>query len=211
MMKANKAMYLGTLHNNFMWHTSDLIAPHYGPLYQATFTLHYYPQEWKETQTIVLRKPGKDDYHNLQVWRPIVLSKGEPRTLNKCITEDILWGCEANNLLPTQHYGGWKADLTRVTQHWASSTSSTTQHHCITFTHAIERTDFCTLTTTCYWSLERTSGSLTRNALMSYSNLMVLFHGQPHTTASTQFWNFKHWTCHNPAPKVINNTLDDIL
>ena len=35
-----------------------------------------------------------------------MLLKGEARALNKCITEDLSWGCEAKQLLPTQHYGG---------------------------------------------------------------------------------------------------------
>ena len=89
-----------------MRETGHLITPHYAPLYRATFTLGYYPQQWKETETIVLKKPSKDNYHNPEAWRPIVLSKGEARALNKCIAEDISWGCEAHNILPTQHYGG---------------------------------------------------------------------------------------------------------
>ena len=105
-MKPHKATYTGSLHNDFMRHTSDLIAPFYAPLYRATFVLEYYPATWKETETIVLRKPNRTSYHNPNSWRPIVLSKGEARALNKCIAEDLSWGCEAKHLLPTEHYGG---------------------------------------------------------------------------------------------------------
>ena len=106
LMKPHKATFTGSLHNDFMRHTSDLIAPLYAPLYCATFMLEYYPDTWKQTETIVLRKPNRGDYHDPNSWRPIVLSKGEARALNKCIAEDLSWGCEAKQLLPTQHYGG---------------------------------------------------------------------------------------------------------
>ena len=105
-MKPDKATFPDSLHNNFMRATCDIIAPYYAPLYRATFTLKYYPDTWKETLTIVLKKPGKDNYHKPEAWRPIVLSKGEARALNKCVAEDITWGCEKYNLLPMQHYGG---------------------------------------------------------------------------------------------------------
>jgi len=35
----------------------DLLIPYLGPLYRATFEHSIYPKEWKDSRTIVVRKP----------------------------------------------------------------------------------------------------------------------------------------------------------
>lgn len=49
------------------------IVPIIAPLYRATFRLQYFPQEWKDSTIIVLRKPGKADYAEPNAYRPIAL------------------------------------------------------------------------------------------------------------------------------------------
>jgi len=41
---------------------ADLIVPYLGPLYRVTFKLGIYPDNWRESTMVVLRKPGKSDY-----------------------------------------------------------------------------------------------------------------------------------------------------
>ena len=41
---------------------ADLLVPHLGPLYRATFKLDAYPASWRDSVTVVLRKPGKANY-----------------------------------------------------------------------------------------------------------------------------------------------------
>lgn len=53
--------------------TADMIIPILGPLFRATFSLKYFPQEWKDSTIVVLRKPGKADYTNPSAYRPIAL------------------------------------------------------------------------------------------------------------------------------------------
>lgn len=41
---------------------SDLLVPYMGPIFRATFALEHYPEDWKLSSTVVLRKPGRPDY-----------------------------------------------------------------------------------------------------------------------------------------------------
>ena len=42
--------------------TADLLIPHLGHLFRATFELEFYPEMWKLSSTVMLRKPGRPDY-----------------------------------------------------------------------------------------------------------------------------------------------------
>ena len=52
---------------------ADLLIPHIGPLYWATFELNVYPASWRDSVTIVLRKLGKANYTGLNVHQPVTL------------------------------------------------------------------------------------------------------------------------------------------
>jgi hypothetical protein len=41
---------------------TDLLVPYMGPIFRTTFTLKHYPEDWKLSSTVVLRKPGRPDY-----------------------------------------------------------------------------------------------------------------------------------------------------
>ena len=105
-MKLHKATYPGTPPNNVLHHCADLLAPHIGPIYRATFTLEYYPGEWPMTMTIIARKPGKSDYRKADAHRPLSISGGWPRGLNACVTEEIQYLTEKHHLLPDHQFGG---------------------------------------------------------------------------------------------------------
>jgi len=104
-MTLGKATCRGTPTNDLLRNCADLLAPHIGPLYRATFHLNYYPTAWALTETLVLRKPGKSDYQLPSSHRPITLSPGWSRGLNACITEEVQYECEKNSILPASHYG----------------------------------------------------------------------------------------------------------
>ncbi|KAH7919726.1 hypothetical protein BV22DRAFT_1022465, partial [Leucogyrophana mollusca] len=59
--------------NSVFTHTADLLVPYLGPIFRATFTLQVYPEQWKHSATIVLRKPGRPDYSLPKAYRPITL------------------------------------------------------------------------------------------------------------------------------------------
>jgi len=55
-MKPYKATKSGTILNSILIHAREELVPHLGPLFQATNTLKYYPQEWATMETLVLKK-----------------------------------------------------------------------------------------------------------------------------------------------------------
>jgi hypothetical protein len=106
-MKPWKATRTGTVPNSVFVHARELLVPHLGPIFRATDTLKVYPDDWKVTETPILKKPGKPDYTAPNAWRPIVLSNGYARLLNGCKTEDLVLMCEQTGILPANHFG-WR-------------------------------------------------------------------------------------------------------
>ena len=104
-LKPYKASRSGSVTNSVLIHARELLVPHLGPLFRATNTLKYYPQEWSLTEMLVLKKPGKSDYTVPSAWRPIVLSDGLARLLNSCQAEEMITRCEKHNILPANHFG----------------------------------------------------------------------------------------------------------
>ena len=76
-----------------------------------------YPNDWKLTETPVLQKPGKPDYTLAAAWRPIMLSNGMPRLLNRCKTEDLVLMCEKMGILPPNHFSGRPGRVTTDSVH----------------------------------------------------------------------------------------------
>ncbi|KAE9385066.1 hypothetical protein BT96DRAFT_841250, partial [Gymnopus androsaceus JB14] len=104
-MKTGKATRLGTFPNDLYKATSNIIVPHLGPIYRATFTLGIYPDDWALNKTIVQRKPGKPDYRILGAHRPLVLSHGHARGLNGCMADEATCAAEMLGLIPSRQFG----------------------------------------------------------------------------------------------------------
>ena len=108
----------GTTPNCVLKEAKDLLVPYLGPLFRATFGLEYYPLEWAETYTVVLKKPGKSCYEIPNAWRPISLSNGFSRLLNACIADDLIGRCEQHNILPKNHFGARAGHSTTQAIHY---------------------------------------------------------------------------------------------
>ncbi|KAG2046965.1 hypothetical protein BDR06DRAFT_844007, partial [Suillus hirtellus] len=59
--------------NSVFIKSRELLIPQLGPIFRATFTLKIYPEQWKHSSTIVLRKPGRSNYALPKSYRPITL------------------------------------------------------------------------------------------------------------------------------------------
>jgi hypothetical protein len=67
-MKPYKATKSDSIPNSVFTHAKEELVPHLGPLFRATNTLKFYPQELATTETLILKKPGKPDYTNPSAW-----------------------------------------------------------------------------------------------------------------------------------------------
>ena len=105
-MKLWKATWSDSIPNAVFIYAREQLVQYLGPIYRATDTLKVYPEDWKVTETLILRKPGKPDYTSMGAWRPIVLTNSYARLLNSCKTEDLVIMCKKNGVLPMNHFGG---------------------------------------------------------------------------------------------------------
>ncbi|KFY28958.1 hypothetical protein V491_00241 [Pseudogymnoascus sp. VKM F-3775] len=69
----NKAPGTDDIINGILHQTLDILLPSLHRLFNACLQLGYCPAHFKETITVALRKPGKDDYSQPKLYRPIAL------------------------------------------------------------------------------------------------------------------------------------------
>ncbi|KAI1004857.1 hypothetical protein K3495_g3360 [Podosphaera aphanis] len=74
-------------------------------LFNACFNLGYHPKGFKESTTIVLRKPQKPKYDTLKAYRPIALLNTMDKLLEKLVANRISKAAEDFNLLPGEQMG----------------------------------------------------------------------------------------------------------
>uniref|UniRef100_A0A9Q8PJT4 RNA-directed DNA polymerase from transposon X-element n=1 Tax=Passalora fulva TaxID=5499 RepID=A0A9Q8PJT4_PASFU len=70
------------------------------------------PKHFKESLTVVLRKPQKEDYTKLKAYRPIALLNTLGKLLEKIIAERLTNLAEEHGILPEEQMGGRKQRVT---------------------------------------------------------------------------------------------------
>lgn len=105
-LKPFKAPGLNGIQNVVLMCCADLIIPFLGPIYRATFELKVYPERWKTSTTIILKKPGKSNYTVLKAYRLIALMDTMSKVLSSCVADTIMCKTEELELLPRNHFGG---------------------------------------------------------------------------------------------------------
>jgi len=75
-------------------------------IYRAIFELDVYPDEWRESTTVVLRKPGKPSYEEPKAYRPIALLNTLGKLFSSIMADDISHYCETRKVLPRSQFGG---------------------------------------------------------------------------------------------------------
>ena len=68
-----KALGPDGIPNILLVRCTDLLVPHLGPIYWATFNLNAYPTSLRGSVTVILRKPGKADHMVLNAYQPVTL------------------------------------------------------------------------------------------------------------------------------------------
>jgi len=84
---------------------ADLLVPLLGPIYHTTFELKVYPEQWRDSITVVLRKPVNPDYTVPGAHWPITLLNTIVEILSACVTEDLAQMSEIHGLLTANHFG----------------------------------------------------------------------------------------------------------
>lgn len=105
-LKPYKASSSGSAPNSVFTHNPEILIPYLGPIYRALDTQRRYPDSWKITETVIIKKPKKPNYTITGAYRPITLSNGFSRIINMCKTEDLAKNSELHNVLPPNHFGG---------------------------------------------------------------------------------------------------------
>jgi len=111
---ANKAPGTDGTPNRVLQLALPVLMPLLHPLYNTCWTIGHHPKLFRESITVVLRKPAKGDYTQPKSYRPIALLNTLGKALEKIMATRISWAAEQFNLLPRRHMGGRKA---RGTEH----------------------------------------------------------------------------------------------
>ena len=108
--------------NEVYKHCAMTLIPYLGRLFRATFSLHYYPELWKISDTVVLRKPGKSDYSTAKAYRPIALLNCMSKILSRCVADVLVFEAETRALLPNYQFGGRAGRTTSDSIHLVTKT-----------------------------------------------------------------------------------------
>jgi Reverse transcriptase (RNA-dependent DNA polymerase) len=74
-------------------------------LFRSSLRESYLPKQWRQAKIIPLEKPGKPDYMQIRVWRPISLLSNLGKILEAVLAERISYLAEEYKLLPQNHFG----------------------------------------------------------------------------------------------------------
>ena len=102
----NKAPGPNEITNRVLKETFGILHKHLQLLTQASIDTGYFPAAFKNTLTVVLRKPNKPDYTKAKAYRPIALENTIGKVIESVITELLNYLIEENNLISANHFGG---------------------------------------------------------------------------------------------------------
>ena len=111
-LNAHKAPGPDGVPNAVLKNSIEALTEHLYFIFRAIFELNIYPDEWRESITVVLRKPGKPSYEDPKAYRPIALLNTLGKLFSTIATDEISYFCEARNLLPPTQFGGRPARTT---------------------------------------------------------------------------------------------------
>ena len=104
----NKAPGTDDIPNAILHQTVDILLPSLHKLFNACLQQGYCPAHFKESITVVLRKPGKDDYTQPKSYRPIALLNTLGKALEAIVANRLTYLADTYHLLPSRHTGGRK-------------------------------------------------------------------------------------------------------
>jgi hypothetical protein len=97
--------------------SADLIVDRLLHIYKAMIERNLMYKPWKESTTVVLRKPRKPRYDMPKAYRPIALLNMMWKVITVIIANHITYITEKHHLLPANHFGGHPGQTTVDTMH----------------------------------------------------------------------------------------------
>ncbi|KAI0995005.1 hypothetical protein K3495_g13177 [Podosphaera aphanis] len=91
--------------NRLLKNCSKTLSKVLAELFNACLRLGYHPNKFKESTTIVIRKPQKPSYDTPKSYRPIALLNTMGKLLEKLVANRISDAAENYNLLPDEQTG----------------------------------------------------------------------------------------------------------
>ena len=102
----NKAPGPDEIPNHVLKRCLLILQNHILALAQQSMITGHFPQSYKETITLVLRKRKKPNYTKSNAYRPIALENTVGKVMESIMADHISYLCETFNLLPKHHFGG---------------------------------------------------------------------------------------------------------
>lgn len=97
---------------------SPWIRQHLTRIFNQSLSLGYCPQHFRSSTTVVIRKPGKDNYTVPKSYRPIALLNTLGKIMDAIIATRLSYIAETYQLLPATHMGGRKLRSTEHALHY---------------------------------------------------------------------------------------------
>ncbi|KAJ6114107.1 hypothetical protein N7512_007552 [Penicillium capsulatum] len=113
----NKAPGTDGIINGILHQTLDILLPRLYTLFNACLQHGFCPTHFKDTITVVLRKPGKDDYTQPKAYRPIALLNTLGKVMEAIVANRLSYLADVCHLLPSRHTGGRKLTSTEHAMH----------------------------------------------------------------------------------------------
>lgn len=117
-LSPNKAPGADGITNGILQQVLDVILQSLLAIYNACLRIGYCPAHFRDAITVVLRKPGKDDYAQPKAYRPIALLNTLGKALEAVVANRIAYVADTHGLLPSRHTGGRKLASTEHAMHF---------------------------------------------------------------------------------------------
>ena len=112
--KPDKAPGINGIPNRFLRMVLKELKTTITNLFRACLKLGYHPREFKKANTIVLRKPKKEDYTEPKSYRPIALLDTMGKALEGIVAKRLSDYAENGNMLPVEQMGARRGRSTET-------------------------------------------------------------------------------------------------
>ncbi|UYV70072.1 hypothetical protein LAZ67_7001709 [Cordylochernes scorpioides] len=103
-LKNGKAPGIDHISNQMIKTAVHHISPVLTKLFNACIGLNYYPEAWRKSAVMIIKKPNKKNYKDPKAYRPISLSSNLGKIFESLIHIELLNHINSNNVMhPAQH------------------------------------------------------------------------------------------------------------